>query len=144
MARGVYAALPAHVAVPNARNVMSLYPGASAGQARRGHAISPELVRNLLAWRHPGFCAHVGPPIAPEDKQPFEDTAAHLVRNPLSLKKPVYLDGEKAVVYRSRMNASLGRNSGSLDPREVLARMSDTSRTRTRPEVAQIVDVSCV
>jgi hypothetical protein len=27
------------------------------------HAISPELVRKLLAWRHPGFCAHVAEPI---------------------------------------------------------------------------------
>jgi len=62
------------------------------------HAISPELVAKLLAWRHPGFSAHVGEPIAPEQKQHLEDTAAYLVRNPLSLKKLVYLDGEKAVV----------------------------------------------
>jgi hypothetical protein len=44
-------------------------------------------VAKLLAWRHPGFSAHVGEPIAPEEKQRLEDTAAYLVRNPLSLKK---------------------------------------------------------
>ena len=33
-----------------------------------------------------------------------------MVRAPLSLKKLVYLDGQKAVLYRSRMNPSLGRN----------------------------------
>jgi hypothetical protein len=49
----------------------------------------------VLAWRHPGFSAHVGEPIAPEQKQHLEDTAAYLVRNPLSLKKLVYLDGER-------------------------------------------------
>jgi hypothetical protein len=62
------------------------------------HAISPELVAKLAAWKHPGFSAHVGEPIAPEEKQRLEDTAAYLVRNPLSLKKLVHLDGEKALV----------------------------------------------
>jgi hypothetical protein len=41
------------------------------------------------------------------------------------LKKLVYLDGHKAVLYRSRMNPSLGRNFEALDPLEWLARMSD-------------------
>jgi len=35
----------------------------------------------------------------PQDKQRLEDTAAYLVRNPLSLKKLVYLDGQQAVLY---------------------------------------------
>jgi hypothetical protein len=89
------------------------------------HAISHELVRKLLAWRHPGFSAHVGEAICRQDKQHLEDTAAYLVRNPLSLKKLVYLDGQQAVLYRSRMNPSLGRNFEALDPLEWLARMSD-------------------
>ena len=88
-------------------------------------AISQELVHKLLAWRHPGFSAHVGEPIAASDKKRLEDTAAYLVRNPLSLKKLVYLDGHRAVLYRSRMNPSLGRNFEALDPLEWLARMSD-------------------
>jgi hypothetical protein len=74
------------------------------------HAISEDLVRKLLAWRHPGFSAHVGEAIASEDKKAIEDVACYLVRAPLSLKKLVYLDGQKAVLYRSRMNPSLGRN----------------------------------
>ena len=61
------------------------------------HAISPELVAKLLAWRHPGFSAFLGEPIAPDEKRRLEDTAAYLVRAPLSLQKLVYLDGEKAV-----------------------------------------------
>jgi Putative transposase len=89
------------------------------------HAISEELVKKLLAWRHPGFSAHVGEPISASDKQRLEDTAAYLVRNPLSLKKLVYLDGRQAVLYRSRMNPSLGRNFEALDPLEWLARISD-------------------
>jgi hypothetical protein len=47
------------------------------------HAISKQLVQRLLAWRHPGFSAHVGERIDPEDKQRLCDTAAYLVRNPL-------------------------------------------------------------
>ena len=87
-------------------------------------AISQELVRKLLAWRHPGFSAHMGEPIAVFDKECLQDTAAYLVRNPLSLKKLVYLDGRQAVLYRSRMNPSLGRNFEALDPLEWLARWS--------------------
>jgi hypothetical protein len=45
-------------------------------------AISQELIQKLLAWRHPGFSAHVGEPIAASDQQRLEDTAAYLVRNP--------------------------------------------------------------
>ncbi len=36
------------------------------------HAISPELVARLLAWKGPGFSAQVGEPIAPEQKQRLE------------------------------------------------------------------------
>ena len=64
-------------------------------------------------------------PSLPTDKRRLEDTAAYLVRNPLSLQKLVYLDGQQAVLYRSRMNPSLGRNFEAMDPLEWLARMSD-------------------
>jgi len=53
------------------------------------HAIFQELVKKLLAWRHPGFSAHVGEPISASDQQRLEDTAAYLVRNLRSLKKSV-------------------------------------------------------
>jgi hypothetical protein len=43
-------------------------------------SVSCELVAELLAWKHPGFSAHAGEPIAPEQKQHLEDTAAYLVR----------------------------------------------------------------
>ena len=88
-------------------------------------AISKELVAKLVSWRHPGFSAHVGDRIAPEDKQRLCDTAAYLVRNPLSLKKLVYLDGQQAVLYRSKLNPFLRRNFEAMDPLEWLARMSD-------------------
>ena len=89
------------------------------------HAISEELARKLLAWRHPGFSAHLGDAIPFEDKKAIEDVACYIVRNPLSLKKLIYLDGQKAVLYRSRMNPSLGRNFEAMDPLEWLARLAD-------------------
>jgi hypothetical protein len=89
-------------------------------------AISEVLVAKLTTWRHPGFSAFVGRPIAPEDKAKIEDIAAYLVKPPVSLEKLVYLDGEKAVLYRSkRMNPGLGRNFEAMDPLEWLARMVD-------------------
>jgi hypothetical protein len=68
------------------------------------HVISETLARKLLAWKHPGFSVHVGGPIPFEDKKAIEDVACYLVRSPLSLRKLVYLDGQKAVLYRSSMN----------------------------------------
>ena len=109
----------------NATLLMSLFRERLLLRLVEAHAISPELVRKLLAWKHPGFSAHVGETIAPTDKLRLEDTAAYLVRNPLSLKKLVYLDGQQAVLYRSRTNPSLGRNVEAMDPLEWLARMSD-------------------
>ena len=67
----------------------------------------------------------MGGPIAAEDKQRLEDTAAYLVRNPLSLEKLVYLDGQQAVLSRSRMNPGLGRNFEAIDPLAWLARLRD-------------------
>jgi len=89
------------------------------------HAISDELARKLVAWTHPGFSAHIGEAIPFENKKAIEDLACYLVRAPLSLQKLVYLDGHKAVLYRSRMNPSLGRNFEAMDPLEWLARLAD-------------------
>jgi hypothetical protein len=58
------------------------------------HAISEDSARKLLAWRHPGFSAHLGDAIPFEDKKAIEDVACYIVRNPLSLKKLIYLDGQ--------------------------------------------------
>ena len=65
------------------------------------HAISRELKARLLAWRHPGFSTHVGEPIPPNDARAIEDMASYVVRNPVSLKRLVYIDGRQAVIYRA-------------------------------------------
>jgi hypothetical protein len=64
-------------------------------------------------------------PVPFEDKKAIEDVASYLVKAPLSLKKLVYLDGQRAVVYRSKMNPALGRNFEAMDPLEWLARLAD-------------------
>ena len=52
--------------------------------------------------------------------------ASYLVRNPVSLKRLVYIDGQQAVIYRGlRPNPSLGANFVALDPLEWLARITD-------------------
>jgi len=105
--------------------VMKLFREGLLARLIERHAISQDLARRLLAWRHPGFSAHIGKAIPFEDKKAIEDVACYIVRNPLSLKKLVYLDGQQAVLYRSKMNPFLGRNFEALDPLEWLARMSD-------------------
>jgi len=105
--------------------VMKLFRERLLARLVEKHAISQQLAAKLLAWRHPGFSAHIGEAIPFEDKKAIEDVACYVVRNPLSLKKLVYLDGQKAVLYRSRMNPSLGRNFEAMDPLEWLARLAD-------------------
>lgn len=68
------------------RSAHDAVPRAPAGQARREKAISKKLVAKLVAWRHPGFSAHVGDRIAAEDKRRLEDTAACLARIPFPLR----------------------------------------------------------
>ena len=43
----------------------------------------------------------------------------------VSITTSVYLDGQKAVLHRSKMNPSLGRNFEAMDPLEWLARLAD-------------------
>ena len=90
------------------------------------HAISQELARKLMAWRHPGFSAHAGEPISADDTQALENLAGYVVRNPLSLQRLVYLDGQQAVIYKGlKHNPTLGRNFETMDPLEWLAGMVD-------------------
>jgi hypothetical protein len=69
--------------------VMTLFGERLLARLIECHAISEELARELLAWRHPGFSAHVGEVIAFEDKKAIVDVACYMVRAPLSLKKLV-------------------------------------------------------
>jgi hypothetical protein len=53
------------------------------------------------------------------DTQALEDMAGYVVRNPLSLKRLVYIDGQQAVICRAlKPNPSLGRNFVAMDPLE--------------------------
>jgi hypothetical protein len=64
-----------------------------------------------------------------------QDLATHRGCLGLSLQKLVYLDGQQAVLYRSRMNPSLGRNFEAMDPLEWLARLADHPAMRAaRPD----------
>jgi Transposase zinc-binding domain/Putative transposase len=82
--------------------VMKLFRKRLLARLIERHAISEDLAHKPVAWTHPGFSAHVAEAIPFEDKKAIEDVACYLVKSPLSLKKLVYLDGEKAVLYRSR------------------------------------------
>jgi hypothetical protein len=92
----------------------------------RKHAISKELQAKLLTWRHPGFSAHVGEHIPPNDARAIEDMASDVVRNPVSLRRLVYIDGQKAVIYRAlKPSPGLGTDFVAMDPLDWLARMAD-------------------
>jgi Putative transposase len=91
--------------------VMKLFRERLLARLIERHATSEELARKLLAWRHPGFSAHVGKAIPFEDKKAIEDVACYIVRNPLSLKKLVV---RRARVNRARLIwRSLSRSRGS-------------------------------
>jgi hypothetical protein len=61
-----------------------------------------------------------------DNAKAIEDMAGYVVRNPLSLKRLVYIDGQQAVIYRAlKPDPSLGQNFVAMDPLEWLARMTD-------------------
>jgi hypothetical protein len=109
----------------DAEDVMRLFRERLLARLVERHAISEELARKLVAWTHPGFSSHIAKAIPFGDGKAIEDLACYLVRAPFSLHKLVYLDGHKAVLYRARMNPSLGRNFQAMDPLEWLARLAD-------------------
>ena len=88
--------------------LMRLFRGRLLARLVDAHAISPELVAKLLAWKHPGFSAHVGEPIEPENKQHLEDTAAYLVRNPLLCGRPHSSGSADLAIMRSIACADAG------------------------------------
>jgi hypothetical protein len=56
-------------------------------------------------------------PISADDTQALENLAGYVVRNPLSLHRLVYLDGQQAVIYKELTdNPTLGRNFGNDGP----------------------------
>jgi hypothetical protein len=110
----------------NADALMRLFRERLLARLVEKHAISQELVKRLMTWRHPGFSAHLGEPIAVDDTKALENVAGYVVRNPLSLQRLVYLDGQQAVIYRGlKHNPTLGRNFETMHPLEWLARMAD-------------------
>jgi hypothetical protein len=109
----------------DAEAVMKLFRERLLARLVQRHAISEDLGRKLVAWKHPGFSSHIAEAIPFENEKAIEDLACYRVRAPLSLQKLVYLDGRKAVLDRSRMNPPLGRNFEAMDPLEWLARLAD-------------------
>ena len=56
----------------------------------------------------------------------IEDMASYVVRNPVSLKRLVYIEGQQAVIYRAlKPKPRLGANFVTMDPLEWLARVAD-------------------
>lgn len=122
--------LVAHAGGVGRRAVMRLFREQLLGSLLAERAISQELVRKLLAWRHPGFSAHVGEPITASDTQRLEDTTAYLVRNPLSLNKLVYsITDQPRSAARLRDAQAVGRFSSlnSAVSRKMAAPMKDAS-----------------
>ena len=54
------------------------------------HAISEELARGMLGWRHSGFSVHNQVRVAAEDAEGRKKLARYMLRAPLSLEKITY------------------------------------------------------
>jgi hypothetical protein len=110
----------------NAEALMRLFRERLLARLVEKRALSQELAKRLMTWRHPGFSTHLAEPIAANDTQALENVAGYVTRNPLSLQRLVYLDGQQAVIYRGlKHNPTLGRNFETMHPLEWLARMAD-------------------
>jgi hypothetical protein len=82
----------------DAKALMRLFRERLLARLVERHAISQDLATKLMAWRHPGFSAHVGEPISADDTHALENRAGYGTRNPSSLQRLVYLDGQQPVI----------------------------------------------
>ena len=106
----------AHATVPRARLPARLVDK---------HAISQELAKKLLTWRHPGSRRTRESRSHPKARA-LSRTAGYVVRNPSSLRRLVYIDGQQARhLSCPEAQSRLGQNFVAMDPLEWLARMSD-------------------
>jgi hypothetical protein len=108
----------------DAERLLRLFRERLLGSLLDKRASSQELVQKLLAWRLPGFSAHVGEPIAAEPSSVSRTPRPPSSEIP-SRSRSSSTSMAGAVLYRSRMNPVLGRNFEAMDSLEWLARMSD-------------------
>lgn len=58
----------------------------------------------IMAWRHvSGFNVHNQVRIKPDDEKGIENLSQYIIRNTFSLEKLKYSDGDRSVIYRSKM-----------------------------------------
>jgi hypothetical protein len=80
-------------------------------------AVSEELRRRMLAWRHGGFSVHNEVRVAAEDAEGRRTLAGYMLRAPMALQKMAYDAATGTVIYRSKMHAGLKRNFQVPHPR---------------------------
>lgn len=76
----------------------------------RREAIDPALAGQMLSWRHSGFSVHNRVRVAAGDAEGRKSLAGYMLRAPFSLEKMTYDAAKGAVIYRSRLHATLKRN----------------------------------
>ena len=73
-------------------------------------AIDRALAGQMLSWRHSGFSVHNRVRVAAGDAEGRKSLAGYMLRAPFSLEKMSYDAARGAVIYRSRLHATLKRN----------------------------------
>ncbi len=76
----------------------------------RREAIDPALAGQMLSWRHSGFSVHNRVRVVAGDAEGRKSLAGYMLRAPFSLEKMSYDAARGAVIYRSRLHATLKRN----------------------------------
>lgn len=80
------------------------------GSSFEREAIPPPLAARMLNWRHSGFSVHNRVRVAAGDAEGRKSLAGYMLRAPFSLEKMSYDAARGAVIYRSRLHATLKRN----------------------------------
>lgn len=76
----------------------------------RREVILPPLAEQMLAWRHGGFTVHNQVRVAASDAEGRKALAGYMLRARFSLEKTTYDAARAAVIYRSKLHATLKRN----------------------------------
>jgi hypothetical protein len=68
----------------------------------RRKKVRPELIDNLMGWRHSGFHVYAGPRILPRHAESMENLARYIIRASFAQERMTYFSREARVTYTSR------------------------------------------
>ncbi|MCK4543606.1 MAG: transposase [Spirochaetales bacterium] len=98
-------------------------------------ALSEEMAKKILSWKHSGFNTHANRRIEADDTDAIKALAEYIVRSPFNQSKITISDDGSKTIYHGKINPSLGKNFQVFDSLEFLAALTSHIPLRNKKMV---------